>query len=605
MTTDIITGAVDRQADSFGLIEPDMITPNPWQPRRTIDEESLSDLAQDIERNGLLQPILVRPIQHGRRYELVFGQRRLLAVQWLIVRDRWFGGIQAQIRELDDRAMFMAAIAENRERESVDPVEEAEAGARAIDEIEGLTQQDLADAWGVSASQVSNRLRILGLPEAVLDLVKSDTLGWTAARELLALVARDHRHDQEIAEVLEVLDSWNGQRTGHTVQNVRRAVVEVCARQSRRWRPLVGVGGFAGRAAATPPAFDVELFQDEHPDRLHTLPRRMEHSGGDLWTCEGKAWLVAQRAAQQEQGIDDASDPARDAWADAMSKDTVVLRTVSDFSREKAVLTPEQEERLGTRARMVKSTSGLRFAVPLNPSQGGAPPRYFPRKECQTSCTKGAFYAPSYVGDRPTLHCSNETCFKTKLHQGKEVYRAALTRTIAEDDVRQANLAERLRVVLGATPELARRLGQVLVGAVSAAPERPVNSSLTYQDSDLIYYPAAKRRAAEALGFKVDAESTALLWTRDNAAKVLAAHPHPVAVTSELMAVVLDEVGLSLDDLSMSSAPVSSGCEHEWARLYENRMVVQGHRKVSRKVAVGNRCQFCGESSYFLAPAQA
>ena len=101
-------------------IDVDQISPNPWQPRQTMAPESLSQLAGSIGRDGLLQPVVVRPIR-GDLYELIAGQRRLTAWKMLLEeRDDWSPQIPAVVRQVDDRQMMIDALTENQERENIE-----------------------------------------------------------------------------------------------------------------------------------------------------------------------------------------------------------------------------------------------------------------------------------------------------------------------------------------------------------------------------------------------------------------------------------------------------------------------------------------------------
>ena len=188
-------------------IDIDQIKPNPWQPRETIDPKGLRRLADSIKREGLKQFPGVRPIRPGLN-ELRWGQRRLAA--WRLLRsedEAWPQTIPVVVEDVGDKQMILDALTENLEREDVDLIEETRAMARAIEEIDELTQNDLAELLKTSPGQVSNRLRLLKLPDSVLELVSGDKLAWTSARELLSLVGDDHTHEDVIDAVLEDLPS--------------------------------------------------------------------------------------------------------------------------------------------------------------------------------------------------------------------------------------------------------------------------------------------------------------------------------------------------------------------------------------------------------------
>lgn len=157
------------------------IRPNPYQPRRTFNDQELADLESSIRTNGLLQPVTVRPVPGGKGFELVAGERRLRAAGRL-----GWAEIPALVREIDDRALLTLALVENLQRSDLDPLEEAEGYQRLIDEFD-LTQQQVADVVGKDRSTVANMLRLLGLPAAVRRLVQEDEISLGHARALLAL----------------------------------------------------------------------------------------------------------------------------------------------------------------------------------------------------------------------------------------------------------------------------------------------------------------------------------------------------------------------------------------------------------------------------------
>ena len=601
MTTDIVSEAMTRAAPEVGAIDLALIHPNPWQTRVTIDLDGIEALAADILRNGLLQPILVRPIQHGRLYELVFGQRRLRAIQLLMSRDQWFAGIPAQVRDMSDREVLMATLGENTSREDVDTVEESRALARALEQIPELKQSDLADTLGISAGQLSNRLRILRLPDSVLELVSSGRLAWTAARELLTLAGPDHQHDREIETAVERADrNYASQKERRiTVERIRDAIVQVCAEQPRKWRPLEKIDGFEGKPVSAPPEFDVETFEADHNSTLHNLPKLF---GGRsvVWTCNGREWMRLQRAARVANPPVPKMDWTMKRWVAVMSKHPLVQQVAPEFSHENPVFTPEQEEALGPLARFVKGTSSMKFAVPMS---GGwsSPPKYLDQSECRSTCDRGALIASEWVGAVPSLHCTNEECFDTKLREGKERFRTRLAKTVDNDDARQARLADRLARMLP-DGNFARGLGQFLIDVVSAEPTAPIEGRYGHhEDRDLNYFPKVKRRAAEALGLETgDPARGGRLWDQDAARTKLSSHEDPTGFTAALLAVALDEVGVTPKSLGVGTPPASLapvGCADHRARpLYQSKRIPGTNGKTTpRHVRVGTRCESCNE----------
>ncbi|WP_421682987.1 ParB/RepB/Spo0J family partition protein [Stutzerimonas urumqiensis] len=153
-----------------------------YQPRRDMDPAALEELAQSIKSQGVMQPIVVRPVR-ADRYEIIAGERRWRASQ-LAGLER----IPALVREVPDEAAIAMALIENIQREDLNPVEEALALQRLQQEFQ-LTQQQVADAVGKSRVTISNLLRLIGLPEEIKTLLSHGDLEMGHARALLGLPA--------------------------------------------------------------------------------------------------------------------------------------------------------------------------------------------------------------------------------------------------------------------------------------------------------------------------------------------------------------------------------------------------------------------------------
>ena len=156
-----------------------LIRPNPFQPRVVFDNAALTELANSIRETGLLQPIVVRPT--GEMFQIVAGERRLRAVQEL-----GWERVSAVFRQLSDEQMLVVALVENLQRENLSPVEEARGYQQLIDGF-GLTQEEVGRHVGRERSTVSNALRVLGLPAAVLELLGTGQLSGGHARAILGL----------------------------------------------------------------------------------------------------------------------------------------------------------------------------------------------------------------------------------------------------------------------------------------------------------------------------------------------------------------------------------------------------------------------------------
>ena len=154
------------------------IKPHPDQPRRSFSDDSLDELAESISKRGVIQPIIVRPAK-GRGYQLVAGERRWRAAQRAKLHE-----IPAIIRDLNDEDTLTIALIENIQREDLNPVEEAQAYQRMADS-HGYSHKKLARMVDKSRSHVANLVRLLSLPQAVLQLLAEDKLTMGHARALI------------------------------------------------------------------------------------------------------------------------------------------------------------------------------------------------------------------------------------------------------------------------------------------------------------------------------------------------------------------------------------------------------------------------------------
>jgi ParB family chromosome partitioning protein len=191
-----------RQVDGayFKEVPLSSITPNPRQPRTTFDEEALDELAASIIEVGLLQPVVVRPLDDGG-YELVMGERR-----WRASQRAGLNVIPAIVRETPDTAMLRDALLENLHRQQLDPLEEAAAYQQLLDDF-GATHEQLAQKVGRSRPHISNTLRLLNLPPAVQKRVAAGIISAGHARALLALdspLAQERLAQRIVAEGLSV-----------------------------------------------------------------------------------------------------------------------------------------------------------------------------------------------------------------------------------------------------------------------------------------------------------------------------------------------------------------------------------------------------------------
>jgi ParB family chromosome partitioning protein len=168
----------------------ELISPNPKQPRRRFDEESLAALAGSLDERGVLQPVLVRP-RAGGTYELVAGERR-----WRAARIAGLKSVPAIVREREDAQALEVALIENMAREDLNPIDEARACAALVEEL-GLTRQDVGRRVGRSRVAVSNLVRLLDLPDEAIELVQQGALSEGHGRAVL--LAEDHDARRRLA----------------------------------------------------------------------------------------------------------------------------------------------------------------------------------------------------------------------------------------------------------------------------------------------------------------------------------------------------------------------------------------------------------------------
>ena len=175
-----------RKGDSEDLrnVPIDLIQRGKYQPRIDIDNESLGELAASIEKQGIMQPIVIRPISSDK-YEIIAGERR-----WRACQLAGFHEIPAIIKSVGDESAIAMSLIENIQREDLNPIEEAVALKRLQEEF-SLTQQEVADAVGKSRTTVTNLLRLISLSEGVRKMLETRNLEMGHARALLSLPAND------------------------------------------------------------------------------------------------------------------------------------------------------------------------------------------------------------------------------------------------------------------------------------------------------------------------------------------------------------------------------------------------------------------------------
>ena len=173
---------IDNSTEENGdkLVNINDIEPNREQPRKFFDEEALKELADSIAMHGVIQPLLVRPLSDGG-YQLIAGERR-----WRASRMAGLSQVPVVVKEMTDEEAMELALIENLQREDLNPIEEAE-GFKLLMDTYSFTQEQAAERVGKSRPAVANALRLLSLPEAVLDMVKQGIISSGHARTLIPL----------------------------------------------------------------------------------------------------------------------------------------------------------------------------------------------------------------------------------------------------------------------------------------------------------------------------------------------------------------------------------------------------------------------------------
>ena len=217
---DALLGGDEAPRDTLATLSVARIRPGRYQPRTRMDQEALAELASSIQSQGLMQPVLVRPVDR-ERYELIAGERRWRAAQMAGLQE-----IPALVREVADESALAMSLIENIQRENLNPMEEAAGLQRLVDEFR-MTHEQAADAVGRSRSATTNLLRLLRLAKPVQGMVMEGVLEMGHARALLSLDgARQIEAANRIAarglSVREAEALVNKMRRGQTARRARK-----------------------------------------------------------------------------------------------------------------------------------------------------------------------------------------------------------------------------------------------------------------------------------------------------------------------------------------------------------------------------------------------
>jgi len=189
--------AMRTPAEPKNILKIHLLKPGKYQPRRQFSEENLHELADSIDRNGMVQPIVVRPLKAGN-YEIIAGERRWRAAKLAKLQE-----VPVIIRELNDEQALEIALIENIQRQDLNPLEEAQAYQRLMKEF-NYTQEKLAQSVAKSRSHIANLLRLLSLPESIKQHIDSGALSMGHARALIGAKDPAALADRIIEEGLNV-----------------------------------------------------------------------------------------------------------------------------------------------------------------------------------------------------------------------------------------------------------------------------------------------------------------------------------------------------------------------------------------------------------------
>jgi ParB family chromosome partitioning protein len=247
------------------------LSANPFQPRAEFDAEKLEELAESIRLHGVLQPVVVRRL--GDDYQIIAGERRWRAAQMAGLK-----AIPAVVRELDDAGMIQVALIENLQREDLNPIEEAAAYRKLMDEFD-MTQEQLSATLGKSRSAIANGVRLLNLPDGVQEHVAQGRLSGGHARCLLAVSGTDLQlrlADEVIEKGLsvrqteELVKKLARNVSRETMEITPRApdpdVVAVMRRLGERLGTKVKITGSSGKGK-----LEIEYYSEDDLERIFEI----------------------------------------------------------------------------------------------------------------------------------------------------------------------------------------------------------------------------------------------------------------------------------------------------------------------------------------------
>ncbi|WP_130802702.1 ParB/RepB/Spo0J family partition protein [Acinetobacter ihumii] len=232
---------IEAQAIDHGQlkqIDVNVLKRGEYQPRRFIQEQDLKELAASIEKHGVMQPIVIRPIDDEfYSYEIIAGERRWRAAQLAGLKE-----IPAIVRELNDQVAIALALIENIQRQDLNPIDQALALQRFHDEF-GLSHQEIAETVGKARTTVSNLLRLLSLDDAIKDHMQNGQLDMGHARAILALKAKDQiavaqiviEKSLSVRQTEQLVREWNEPKQDKTKAAISPDIEQLTQKLSERF----------------------------------------------------------------------------------------------------------------------------------------------------------------------------------------------------------------------------------------------------------------------------------------------------------------------------------------------------------------------------------
>ncbi|MGB4131078.1 MAG: ParB/RepB/Spo0J family partition protein [Tepidanaerobacteraceae bacterium] len=258
---------VEKDEENVQEIDIKKIVANEKQPRRGFDESKLEELADSMKQHGVLQPVILR--KKGNKYELVAGERR-----WRAAAKAGIEKIPAIVRELNDSDVMEIALIENLQREDLNPIEEAMAYKRLMDDF-GLTQEELSKRVGKSRSQIANTVRLLNLDKEIQDLVYENKLTAGHARALLSIqdskerlklanmISKEALSVRQTEQLVKKLVDERSKAKKHKPKEINPVIIDVTERLQRTLGTRVKIKGNEKRGK-----IEIEFYSSEELERI-------------------------------------------------------------------------------------------------------------------------------------------------------------------------------------------------------------------------------------------------------------------------------------------------------------------------------------------------